>query len=60
MNSSSLDIVMRQSLEFDRPIVVDSSALIAYLGDEEPIASLVATVIDNSELDVLIPVLVLS
>jgi predicted nucleic acid-binding protein len=60
MNSTILASITSQAVEFDRPIVVDSSAFIAYLGDEPPTASLVASIIDNGELQVIVPAIVLS
>lgn len=60
MTYSPLESVVFHAISLGQPLAIDSSAFIAYLGDETPRSSLVASVIDSDLLDIVISSIVLS
>lgn len=57
---TALDAAVARAIDLELPVVFDSSALIAYLRDEKPIAGIVAPVVESEVLDVIISSLTLS
>lgn len=51
---TSVDVLVSRAVQLELPIAIDSSALIAYLRNEMPIANVVAQVIDHEALHVII------
>jgi PIN domain nuclease of toxin-antitoxin system len=48
------------SIEKNQPVCLDTTAVIAYISNEEPSASLVALLVDHADLEVIISTLTLS
>ena len=51
---TSIDALVSRAVQLELPIAIDSSALIAYLRNEMPIANVVAQVIDDEAVHVVI------